>query len=134
VTSSPSGVTTLPVIWSFTTVDNWGSEFSSDKDAYNVFRWTAVLGDVTNTNSVNTTGVTTVKSTWVYTYDVAFVTNNDQTIDTITVEEGNILGEPEGMVKDGFTLEGWYLEETFETKWDFADVISGDMTLYANWI
>jgi uncharacterized repeat protein (TIGR02543 family) len=134
VTSSPSGVTTLPVIWSFTTVDNWDSEFSSDKDAYNVFRWTAVLGDVTNTNSVNTTGVTTVKSTWVHTYDVAFVTNNDQTIETITVEEGNILGEPEGMVKEGSTLDGWYLEETFETKWDFADAISADITLYAKWV
>lgn len=35
----------------------------------------------------------------------------------------------------GYYLEGWYTDDTFNTKWDFGtDTVSGDMDLYARWL
>ncbi len=36
--------------------------------------------------------------------------------------------------KNGFVFEGWYLDENFTDKWDFAnDRVTKDCTLYAKW-
>jgi uncharacterized protein (TIGR02145 family)/uncharacterized repeat protein (TIGR02543 family) len=33
----------------------------------------------------------------------------------------------------GYTLEGWYKEAAYTTKWNFASPVTADMTLYAKW-
>jgi uncharacterized protein (TIGR02145 family)/uncharacterized repeat protein (TIGR02543 family) len=33
----------------------------------------------------------------------------------------------------GYTLEGWYKEAAYTTKWNFASPVTADMTLYARW-
>lgn len=47
---------------------------------------------------------------------------------------GELLVEPSGISRSGFTLVGWYLETSGTTKWNFmSDLITGAMTLYAKW-
>lgn len=51
-----------------------------------------------------------------------------------TVASGSFASEPAGITKDDFTLDGWYREDTFATRWDFAaDTVTENTTLYANW-
>ena len=51
-----------------------------------------------------------------------------------TVTAGGSVREPADISKDGFTLEGWYQEESFENRWDFnKHTVSEDMTLFAKW-
>jgi uncharacterized repeat protein (TIGR02543 family) len=39
------------------------------------------------------------------------------------------------MTKNAVEFEGWYKEEVFTTKWDFAqDTVTSDVTLYARWV
>ncbi|WP_180326507.1 InlB B-repeat-containing protein [Raoultibacter phocaeensis] len=54
-----------------------------------------------------------------------------------TVARATAAIEPSGAEKpvlEGHTLEGWYADEALSTKWDFADLVMGDMTLYAKWV
>ena len=53
-----------------------------------------------------------------------------------SVKEGDLIEEPTVTEPEGWILEGWYTENTFDTKWDFAnDVMStSDIELFANWV
>jgi hypothetical protein len=52
------------------------------------------------------------------------------------VKEGDLVPEPSVAEPEGWILEGWYKESTFETKWDFASDVMGtiDMELFAKWV
>ena len=53
---------------------------------------------------------------------------------TSNVTKGGYVTEPSNVSAAGYTLNGWYTDETFQTKWTFAsDVVNESMTLYANW-
>jgi len=41
---------------------------------------------------------------------------------------------PEDPTRDGFTLDGWYTDETFNNKWNLTTPIVSDLTLYAMWL
>lgn len=49
---------------------------------------------------------------------------------------GEKIPQPQAVTKPGYTLEGWYTDATFTTKWDFnTDVVpEHDMTLVAKWV
>lgn len=50
------------------------------------------------------------------------------------VLDGALVMEPTGLVKTGYTLEGWYTEENFQNKWVFTAIVCPpDFPLYANW-
>lgn len=66
-------------------------------------------------------------------YMVSFDTRGGSHISPCPVTKGDILTPPENPVKKGYTFTGWYKEETCKNKWDFKDVVQGDMTLYAGW-
>jgi uncharacterized repeat protein (TIGR02543 family) len=75
------------------------------------------------------------------TYTVTFNSNggifpstNSGTGYTETVVGGGMVTEPSGITKTGYTLEGWYKEAAFTTKWNFgADRVTADIILYARW-
>lgn len=49
------------------------------------------------------------------------------------VAKNKMVSEPAAPTRDGYTFLGWYTAEG--EKWDFAkDVVTADMTLYAQWI
>lgn len=52
------------------------------------------------------------------------------------VKEGDLVPEPSVAEPEGWILEGWYKESTFETKWNFASDVMGtsDMELFAKWV
>jgi uncharacterized repeat protein (TIGR02543 family) len=51
-----------------------------------------------------------------------------------TIEKGKKATEPQNVTKANNTLDGWYKESGFTTKWNFAsDTVTADITLYAKW-
>ena len=61
---------------------------------------------------------------------------NDGTTTLFVVTDlsyGDKLTKPEDPVKDGYTFAGWHKDAACTQAWDFADGITGDMTLYAKW-
>ena len=46
---------------------------------------------------------------------------------------GTTAVHPQAMRKTGNTFVGWFLEEDFGEEWDFDDIVTTDMTLYAKW-
>ena len=49
------------------------------------------------------------------------------------VEDGKVVAKPDAPVKDGYTFTGWYTDAGCETAYDFASLVSGNLTLYAGW-
>lgn len=50
------------------------------------------------------------------------------------VEDGGKVTEPPAMTKTNCSFDGWYREDAFSNKWDFAeDAVTADITLYAKW-
>lgn len=67
-------------------------------------------------------------------YTVTFKSDENTVINTVTVKEGNSVGEPENPVKDGYQFDGWYTDVNCTDKYDFNTVVSADLTLYAKWL
>ena len=67
------------------------------------------------------------------TYNVTF-TDGGSTVQSQTVESGKTATTPSPVpTKAGYTFDGWYTDETLETKYEFGSPITGDITLYAKW-
>jgi uncharacterized repeat protein (TIGR02543 family) len=50
------------------------------------------------------------------------------------VSGGNAAAPSPAPTKDGYTLEGWYTEAEYTTRWDFTNnTVTGNTTLYAKW-
>ncbi|WP_296332263.1 leucine-rich repeat protein [uncultured Treponema sp.] len=71
-------------------------------------------------------------------YTVTFEANEPtkgKNSSTNTYDYDSLIEWPPSVSKEGYKLEGWYLDEAFKQKWNFeTDVVKGDMTLYAKWI
>lgn len=66
-------------------------------------------------------------------YTVTFNTNGGSTLEALTVLENSLINEPTNPTKAGYTFKGWYKDENFKETWDFAVMITEDVTLYAKW-
>ncbi|AGN26914.1 hypothetical protein A3206_03415 [Candidatus Methanomassiliicoccus intestinalis] len=78
----------------------------------------------------------TLYSKWtINLYNVTFHYNNGTVDTTDPVEFNNLVAEPKNVSRLGYTLEGWYLEDSFTTKWEFnADKMPAEnIDLYAKW-
>ena len=53
--------------------------------------------------------------------------------DTDTSWKNSTISEPEDPVKAGYSFNGWYKDAACTQAWNFADWLTGDMTLYAGW-
>lgn len=61
-------------------------------------------------------------------------TEGQQKTYTTLIKGNRVLPEPEQPTKEGYTFEGWYKENTYETQWNFEeDIATDNMTLYAKW-
>lgn len=67
-------------------------------------------------------------------YTVTFKSDENTVINTVTVKEGNSVGEPKNPVKDGYQFDGWYTDVNCTDKYGFNTVVSADLTLYAKWL
>jgi uncharacterized repeat protein (TIGR02543 family) len=52
-----------------------------------------------------------------------------------TVASGGKANEPQGVTRNGYTLAGWFRDDTtFQNQWNFAtDTVTQNITLYAKW-
>ena len=70
----------------------------------------------------------------VTTYTVTFDTKGGNDIAPVTVNAGEKLDTPTTPVRDGFTFDGWYVDDTCAVKYNFEDSVTNNITLYAKWI
>jgi len=69
------------------------------------------------------------------TYTVTFDSRGGSTVEAITnITAGSTINTPADPTRDGYTFNGWFVDEAATQKWDFAtDAVNGNMTLYAGW-
>lgn len=67
------------------------------------------------------------------TYTVSFVTQNNTEIDPITINFGESVTLPDQPLREGYTFEGWYLDQNYETRFDESMILESHTTLYAKW-
>ena len=64
---------------------------------------------------------------------ITFNTNGGTEIQNQYINAGEHITAP-SVSKKGYTLAGWYTDESFSNAWDFSkDVVENDMTLYVKW-
>lgn len=66
-------------------------------------------------------------------YTVKFVTNSSDVIDDVKVLENTKVTKPTDPVKEGYTFLGWFESEVDEVAFDFNNVITSNLSLYAKW-
>ena len=68
-------------------------------------------------------------------YTVTFNSNGGSAVQAQTVASGEKAAEPQNVTKNGYTLAGWFRDDTaFQNQWNFAtDTVTQDITLYAKW-
>ncbi|MCD8004010.1 MAG: InlB B-repeat-containing protein, partial [Clostridia bacterium] len=64
------------------------------------------------------------------TYTVTFDSNGGSSVDAQSVNYGLTATEPTDPTRTGYTFDGWYLDGE---KYDFDTVVTGDVTLTAEW-
>jgi len=53
----------------------------------------------------------------------------------IALAPGSKASRPADPVRSGYIVSGWYKDAAYTSEWNFdADVVTGDMTLYAKWV
>ena len=71
----------------------------------------------------------------VITYTVTFNLNYDGSTDTTqSVTSGNAVSTPEVPTRDGYTFAGWYTDTECTVEYNFSEVVTENITLYAKWI
>ncbi|MBO4286125.1 MAG: InlB B-repeat-containing protein [Bacilli bacterium] len=68
-------------------------------------------------------------------YTVAFNVNIEgETMESLSIKDGELITEPTAPTKEGYTFGGWYRDEACLYRWDFAhDKVTADTTLYPKW-
>ena len=90
--------------------------------------------ETTTSEVVTTTVQTTVETTTqISEYSVSFNTGTGSSIDTLVLDAGNTVIEPNDPTLEGHTFVGWYSDETLLLVFSFDIVITEDTTLYAKW-
>lgn len=58
-----------------------------------------------------------------------------QDIESKTVDNNDVISEPPTPIAvDGSTFDGWYIDKTYQTRYDFTTQITNDIVLYAKWV
>ena len=64
---------------------------------------------------------------------VNFETNGGSKVDYISVNTGEVLGNVEEPVRQGYDFLGWYIDKELTIKYDLGKVVEESFTLYAKW-
>ena len=68
-----------------------------------------------------------------YTVTVTFDSQGGSQAAGQTVTVGAAVSRPADPTRSGYSFLGWYTTADGDTQWDFADPVTGNMTLYARW-
>lgn len=68
------------------------------------------------------------------TYTVTFDPNySGASVQTVTVEEGTTVAQPEDLSREGYRFDGWFTSASAETAFDFTRPVTADTTVYVGW-
>ena len=93
-------------------------------------------GTYTVTQTVgNTVGtyVSQLKINIMGTPEVTFNSNGGSEVPMQVVKAGNKAIQPDDPVREGYTFQGWYKEQSLLNRYSFDQPVSQHMTLYAKW-
>ncbi|MEG0504177.1 MAG: InlB B-repeat-containing protein, partial [Raoultibacter sp.] len=77
---------------------------------------------------------TTLYAKWMPDRTVIFNSNGGTPeLSTQVVSHNAVVTQPGNPIREGYTFQGWYTEQTNGTKWNFAAAVTADMTLWARW-
>ena len=80
------------------------------------------------------TGDTKVYAKWTAKdYEVSFVTEHGDPPTSQNVKYNGTATDPGTLSAEGYTFDGWYTDDTYSTKFDFTQPITGDTKVYAKW-
>jgi uncharacterized repeat protein (TIGR02543 family) len=67
-------------------------------------------------------------------FTVTFDSNGGTEVLEQRLHDGKKAKQPQGVTRNGYTLEGWYTEAEFINKWNFGtSIVTQNLTLYAKW-
>lgn len=67
------------------------------------------------------------------THTVSFESNGGISVADQTVTDGDPVTTPADPTRAGYTFTGWFTSASLTAPYDFADPVTGDLTLYAGW-
>ena len=67
-------------------------------------------------------------------YTVTIVYANGDANETEQIVSGQMMNEPTEPLRVGYHFEGWYIDELLSSKYNFANEVTSNFTLYAKWI
>ena len=80
-----------------------------------------------------TADVTLVAKWQINTYDIAFISNSNDTYATQTINHGDLATKPTDPTKENYNFLGWYTDAEYSYAFDFTAPVTKDNTLYAKW-
>lgn len=66
-------------------------------------------------------------------YTITFESNGGSEVETQVIEKGSLVIEPKAPIKDGYNFYGWYIDKDLTKLYDFSQVVTSNMILYAKW-
>jgi uncharacterized repeat protein (TIGR02543 family) len=92
------------------------------------------IGDEVSEISSGTTGDIILYAKWsINTYDITFIENQGTNVNDISNQDyGTEIDYPE-TTREGYTFEGWYLNNELTELFASETIIASDITLYAKW-
>ena len=66
-------------------------------------------------------------------YTLTFNSGGGSAVPSQSVESDGIASRPEDPQRAGYRLENWYVEDSFQTVYDFEQSVTESITLYAAW-
>ena len=66
-------------------------------------------------------------------YTVVFDSNGGSFVESQNVRENRSAVEPASPVKEGYTFVGWYTDRNFTSRYDFRNIVTENLYLYAKW-
>lgn len=133
----------LPLVASLiggTALVTTGTILLANQQSSNPVSSSEVTSSATSSNTIPSSVASseTTSSSSTVQFTVTFVTNGGTAVADIQVNQNGLISAP-STTNGIFTLEGWYLStdngSTLGEEWDFAsDLVTTDLTLYANWV
>ena len=80
------------------------------------------------------TGALTLYAKWaVNVYLVIFEYRNGTSFGTLSVNAGEVVVQPADPTREGYEFGGWYTDVACINAWNFDNVVTGNLDLYAKW-
>ena len=93
----------------------------------------ATIGSGDNTTTITPPGGGTIKPNGDVVVTVTFDSQGGSQVASQIVAVGTAVTRPADPTRSGYSFQGWYTAANGDTQWDFADPVTGNMTLYARW-